>query len=217
MKRFTAILGGALMLGATQANAADIYHSGGMKDAPAPYHSWAGLYAGLHAGYAWSEYGEGFNFLNDADGFSGGAQIGYNIQRGIIVFGIEGDFSLTDIGNRRFASEAETDWTASIRGRLGVSTDWALFYATAGVAFADVYADAGGPFKDDDTLVGYVVGAGFEKMVRDNISVRLEYLYADYGDEELFKALADGDIDLETHTVRLGVNFKIGDRHEALK
>src|SRR5688572_16486627 len=55
-----------------------------------PYYPsiWHGLYGGLHLG--WGESGP-------ADGVVGGAQIGYNWQRGQIVYGLEADISAADI------------------------------------------------------------------------------------------------------------------------
>ena len=68
--------------------------------------SWSGFYVGLFAGYGWgrakatapfdSNTGFFYNFLGnayafDADGFFGGGTVGYNMQSGAIVFGLEGE------------------------------------------------------------------------------------------------------------------------------
>ena len=74
----------------------------------------------------------------------------------------------------------------SIRGRLGVTFDRALFYATGGAAFGDLrstYVSAAtGAFDTiDRTRVGYTVGGGVEYAFTNNLSARIEYRYTDYG------------------------------------
>src|SRR5262245_35254995 len=85
---------GAVML-ATAANAADIYHAPpavSYKDTPPPYVgvNWSGLYVGINGGGAWNATHD--SDLVDPSGGFGGGQIGYNFQRGNIVFGVEADF-----------------------------------------------------------------------------------------------------------------------------
>ena len=93
----------------------------------------------------------------------GGGQIGGMFQFGHFVIGIEGDFdrlaasdtrsfrgtdfvfvggafdgdtvAQTTLDERR---HVETDWNASVRGKLGWANGPLLFYATGGVAFANV-------------------------------------------------------------------------------
>lgn len=47
---------------------------------------WSGLYGGFHLGYSDADY---------EDGVVGGFQLGYNWQSSSIVYGVEGDISLT--------------------------------------------------------------------------------------------------------------------------
>lgn len=82
------------------ANAADLGY-GGFKDyAPAPI--WTGLYAGGHIGGAWGDTEHrDVNELNTVDPHANvsigtsdllyGAQIGYNVQKGKFVYGLEAD------------------------------------------------------------------------------------------------------------------------------
>jgi len=107
MKLLSGIAGLALtsVVALASANAADMYRApdgGSYKDGPAyAAVNWSGLYVGANVGY-----GESANtdYL-DPTGAFGGAQIGYNFQRGNIVFGIEADFEGAGISDSNtFAS-----------------------------------------------------------------------------------------------------------------
>ena len=146
--------------------------------------------------------------------FIGGGQLGYNWQTGSFLFGFEGDASWTHIraGVTQnvidpFAIQTltgtyttELDWTASLRGRLGVTWDRVLLYATGGAAFAGGRVNSTFtltnpvpgiffpiPFagttaaSSNFTDVGWTVGGGIEWAFADNWSLAGEYRYADYG------------------------------------
>ena len=62
-----------------------------------------------------------------------------------------------------------------------------------------------------NTHVGWVAGAGIEHMLTQNLTARIEYLY--YGFDSVTApagALGGGpaSLDLNTQTVRFGLNFK---------
>jgi len=94
-----------ILVAANSALAADLYGRGGsLKDAPVYDEAsalWQGFYIGGHVGAAWSkaDVDDTFIYVGDpqyrgglnTSGFTGGGQLGYNFQRGNIVFGIEGD------------------------------------------------------------------------------------------------------------------------------
>src|SRR5262245_32818956 len=108
----------------------------------APF-SWTGLYVGAHLGYAFSDIDwqeKGFDGSHSADGAVAGGQIGYNIQMGRLVYGIEADISGTGIDGGNSCCGHTVNYLASVRGRLGVTghENRTLFYATAGAAWADI-------------------------------------------------------------------------------
>jgi opacity protein-like surface antigen len=110
---------------------------------------WSGLYGGVHLGYADARYD---------DGVVGGVQLGYNWQVNAIVYGVEGDISLTGAHS--------IDWLASARGRLGYLIQPSLMlYGTAGV---------GG-----DGDAGFVYGLGVEGKLTHATTGRIEYLEYD--------------------------------------
>lgn len=216
---------------ATGAFAADAV----VYEEPAPvevtFFSWTGGYVGLHAGYAWGrendnqsdffepdiEPGDKF----DVDGFIGGLHAGYNWQSGVWVFGVEGDIDYADItGNTDFDYgmttgnlDFESDWQGSLRLRAGYAMDTWLFYATGGVSFghAEVTAsDDLASFSDDNTHVGWNIGAGVEKAFTPNWIGRLEVRYTDFGNEgyDLGDLGDDVDIDWNQTAVTAGISYK---------
>jgi outer membrane immunogenic protein len=199
----------------------------------APAFSWTGFYVGLNAGYGLAN--TNVRALTDgvmsgnAGGFIGGAQIGYNYQINNVVLGAEGDFgyfgarrSFTDVdavAGVTTTASWKTSWDASIRARLGVAVDRTLFYVTGGIAFADFGLKAsvtdGGvtqSLSGSQTRVGWTLGAGVEYAVTQNLTVRGEYLYANYGSKNLGLSGTGGfertpGLRLETHKFRVGVNY----------
>jgi outer membrane immunogenic protein len=170
------------------------------------------------------------DFESDFDGFSGGAILGFNYQFDSIVVGIEGDVGFASIedndGNAGdglgggFGSiKEEIDMTYGVRARLGYAMDRTLLFIQGGVTWAEYEAELDGiaippGFEDysDETLFGWQIGGGVEHAVTDMITVRLDYLYTDYesGDAEtllLPEPAFDHDYDLDSHTLRIGVNF----------
>ncbi|MFZ1105729.1 MAG: outer membrane beta-barrel protein [Hyphomicrobiaceae bacterium] len=137
----------------------------------APWASWQGLYGGVHVGSidAWWD-----------DGFVGGVQLGRNWQSGAMVYGIEGDLSLSGADS--------IDWVGTVRGRLGyLLSQGILLYGTAGLGLVDF--DGGGAEAE------FVYGLGIEGKLTQATTLRLEYLAFD---------------DTEVEVVRVGVNWKLG-------
>ncbi len=136
----------------------------------------------------------------------GGAHVGYNLQLGQWVVGLEGDVDGSSISHNNnsqslysnnYGYVSGVNYTTSagiqgsIRGRVGVAWDRVLLYGTGGVAFAGVNASVNVPYYNStvtggydsasSTRVGWTVGGGIEYAVTNNWSVRAEYRYADFG------------------------------------
>ncbi|CAA2142538.1 outer membrane protein [Hyphomicrobium sp. ghe19] len=166
---------------------------------------WQGAYVGINGGYGWSNS----NFAKPEGGY-GGAQVGYNWQRGRLVFGIEGDFQGGDIGGTKTTAfddkvRSDINWFSTVRGRVGIATGPWLIYGTGGVAFADVDTrvrfDNGDKWKSSGTQTGYAVGGGVEWAFTQNWSAKAEYLYVGLGEDAL-------GVNNDFQTVRLGLNYK---------
>ena len=173
-----------------------------------PVFTWTGFYVGAQAGY---EFGRSNAFATSnftgagvaansgsPKGFIGGAHVGYNYQfpggallHGVsFVAGIEGDVDgsnyKTNYALGGFNNYAYQPVQGSVRGRLGVAVDRALFYATGGVAIGDIHNSYVNTFNGavdslSRTKVGYTVGGGIEYSVTNNISLRAEYRFTDFG------------------------------------
>ena len=171
-------------------------------------------------------------------GVIGGGHVGYNfVLPGFagfgsgLILGIEGSVDGTDYsqtttfgaGNAFFVPAGSTasirsDIQGSVRGRLGIAVDRALFYATGGAAFADfktTYNNVGIGFDSfSRSRVGYTVGGGVEYAITTNWSLRAEYRYSDFGtftDALVASSLIPGTTvrHRETeNTVQLGFSYR---------
>ena len=212
---------------------------GGLKDAPArdarPY-NWNGLYAGWFSGKMWGQ--EEWRYTNfgstvhpDFAGYIFGGQVGYNIQSGRWVYGVEADLGSSNASGGKscpngffFTCEAEMDWLGSVTGRLGYTWERALFYVKGGLAVGEVTAEGSpnlGPFapvlgtSTSKTLTGWTVGTGIEFALTDKWSAKAEYTYFDLGSATYLTDLSAGGgglVDAKTHgsTVRIGTNYHFG-------
>lgn len=197
------------------ASAADL-GGGGYKDTPYVMVPWQGLYFGVHGGGAWGSAKVHDQFIYNADpifdgngdstGAIGGAQAGYNVQRGHFVFGVEADIGYLGLsargsdagfgGGYAISGQYETSggMYGDLTGRLGYAADRVLLYAKGGAAFLD--ADVKADYKGDnywhdgrsvfhlghsDTLTGWTIGAGAEYAISPSWSIKAEYQHFDFG------------------------------------
>ena len=166
----------------------------------------------------------------DPSGVFGGLYGGYNYEfGGGVVVGVEGDVNYGDVQHGTFyhivptgsipndTGVGDLSWFGSARARLGYAFDKFLPFVTGGAAFADyrntLVANSNPAFSGsyDHTMVGWTVGGGLDYAVTSNVTLRLEYRYADYGsvsDTLRTNALAVHSTDLKTNDVRIGVGYK---------
>ena len=165
-----------------------------MIEAPAPVamttgRDWTGGYGGLQLGYADVDAGAGLT----GDDMIGGLTAGYDWDFGNFVLGagLDADIADLDVGSPAAATLARV-YRLKVRG--GYDLGNGLIYATAGGAGADV--DGLGY----DT--GYFVGAGYEHMVTETISLGGEVLYHEFED---FKG---SGLDVEATTFQVRANYR---------
>lgn len=178
---------------------------------------WAGPYVGFHVGYGWGDSTTvigGTGAGADVDGFIGGIQGGYNFQSNNFVYGFEADISYSDADGSTFffgpPLSVEQNWLATLRARAGVTFGPSLLYITGGAAFTDVDVALAGVGGGSNTYTGWTIGGGWEYAFNDRLSMKAEYLYADFGDEAFNLGGTPALVDLDQHIARIGVNWRFG-------
>jgi outer membrane immunogenic protein len=203
------------------------FDKGPVYKAPAAMaYDWTGCYAGAHAGGGVLSDSFAFN-LNGSGGIFGG-QIGCNVQRGQLVFGLEGEAAWSGLGYSFNSANAggsggitgRNRWSADLAGRAGVAVGRALVYGKVGVAqgaFAISESSSDRVFDQNASgvLTGVVFGGGLEYAFAPNWSVKLEYDYVGYLGRALsFNTVArapfDFTVSAETNIVKAGVNYRLG-------
>ena len=168
--------------------------------------SWSGIYAGVFGGHEWGTFDSTAGDI-DANGWMGGAFVGYNLQNGSIVYGAEGDLGFSGASGTVGAVELDQGVFGSLRARLGYQLDPVLLYGTAGLAATRAeITDASG--SDSNTHLGWTVGAGANALLTDNIFGRLEYRYSDYEDKAFVTPNTAVSSGFSDHSVRAGIGMK---------
>jgi outer membrane immunogenic protein len=224
-----------------QALAADVAPPGPPPPPPTFYKSppaiydWSGFYIGINAGYGsgysnWSDGPVGTSGSFPLTGFLVGGTLGANYQIGDYVFGIEADGDWTNLsGNSGLtcgaiaavvpppdACQTQSDWLATLRGRLGYAFDRVLLYGTAGAAFGSVQAGLNPPSTFDSGIeAGWTVGAGVEFAISPNWTAKVEYLFVNLPNGACTTVpncagAAGSIVSFNENIVRAGVNFKFG-------
>lgn len=189
-----------------------------------PVATWAGPYAGISLGYAFSgETTEEFTGESyDVDGWMGGAFGGFQMQNGAFVYGVEADINYSDMDGEAenfigsgFDFETDTSVDGSLRARVGYTvTEDILLYGTGGLAaerreMTVTDPVAGISETDDNVALGYTVGAGIDARLTDQVFGRLEYRYTDYGNDAYdFGPLGGAEFDNDNHRVSVGLGIK---------
>lgn len=254
---FAALL---VTLPVTAAVAADLSAKRQAVVSPVSVPMWTGVYAGLNAGGTWGNSASlsttgfpiyarpgsssttvpvvagmaagltGSQSLNNAAGFIGGAQFGYNLQVGSALIGLETDFqgvagaeqtgepsvrafpysyySLSRGTNLEAneitgsTGEKSLNYFGTLRAKIGyLATSNVLIYGTGGFAYGGTtlksttqlyelsnLTDEFGPgnWSKSSLLAGWSAGGGAEWMFAQNWSAKVEYLYYDLGNTQMF-------------------------------
>jgi outer membrane immunogenic protein len=206
-----------------------------LKAPPMVAPSWTGLYIGINGGGEWGRVdpglfvaGNGYtgnpssvnlnavnlqntgSFPFNTSGGLAGAQIGYLLQAGSIVGGLEASFDWS--GNRgslttggvytstagvvaagqgfTFNHTAKSDWLFLFLGRIGFDLGSWYPYVTAGLAVSNLkytmgFTDVNGAvdgFAASQVKLGVAGGGGLEWRWDNHWSLRGEYLFMEFGD-----------------------------------
>ncbi|ENN95303.1 outer membrane protein [Bartonella vinsonii] len=143
------------------------------------------------------------------------------------VYGIEQMRKVvSELGLER-DSEAETlshtlkqNWAGATRVRIGFAADRFMPYVAGGVAYAQLQDTLSISLKKEDgrvvssknltdetkTMIGYTVGGGIDFAMLDNVIVRAEYRYSDFGKKKFAKEKIE--LKYKTNDFRVGVAYK---------
>ena len=164
--------------------------------------------------------------MGSTSGFIGGGQIGYNIQSGAFVGGLETDIQYAGIkdsvawgpyGFLRVNSGGSGGYFGTVRVRGGYAIDRTLLYLTGGLAYGGLSSDPLGGNATSHT--GYTLGGGVEYAIDQHWTARLEALYINLSNGESKTIGVTGPLQTVYYpvrvsngngggVVRLGVNYK---------
>lgn len=157
---------------------------------------WAGAYGGVSLNRFSGEASDGGPYDYEPDA-APGAFVGYNLQRGRIVFGGELSYSNTammivDAGDDDFLNPV-----LDLRGRLGYSFGRTLVYGFAGYSRAKMTVNG---VVDDATMTGTSYGLGVDFAVNKKVFVGLNYSI-----RNMSGTATSGGFDIETDVKNLGL------------
>jgi outer membrane immunogenic protein len=210
MKKSIVILG-ALLASTAIASAADLPSTSEPAFSPvvqAPLFTWTGAYVGANVGYNWGDFNKDAGpITDDASGWLGGVQAGYNYQMNQFVLGVEADWQLAGIDSDiAGGGSAKVDNFGTVRARVGFAADRFMPYITGGYAFGNATVDPAGIESESNFHHGWVIGAGVEYAWTDNITTKLEGLWLDLHSARYDNAGIDAGY--EGGILRAGVNVK---------
>ncbi|UXM95135.1 porin family protein [Bartonella sp. HY329] len=193
---------------------------------------------GYTKGTSWSPDGDGF-----VGGLYAGYnfEVGNNVVLGAETDFVWGDVKDSYSSIDRYAADSvynyntegsiKQKWAGATRVRVGYAMDRFMPYVAGGVAYTKVetsgqnYLTSANPaaptvqagsvlgYNTSNTMTGWTIGAGVDYAVTDNVLVRLEYRYADYGDKTNTYTHTSGQtfkekVDYKSNDVRVGVAYK---------
>ncbi|MCK1390924.1 outer membrane beta-barrel protein [Bradyrhizobium sp. 1] len=156
----------------------------------ATVYDWSGFYIGINGGGAsshatWDLIGVGREGSHDATGGTVGGQVGYRMQSGQWVFGVEGQGNWADFSGSHtsaltgFNNHTKIDSFGLITGQVGYAWNNVLIYAKGGAAVVGTKYDVSfagvQTASASDTRWGGTIGAGLEYGFAPNWSVGVEY------------------------------------------
>ncbi|OLL56124.1 porin family protein [Bartonella henselae] len=143
------------------------------------------------------------------------------------VYGIEqvkrevSEHGLNQYGNVETLSHTlKQNWAGATRVRVGFSVDRVMPYFAGGIAYTQLHDTISISFKKNDesvvasknltdekkTMIGYTLGGGVDFAMTDNVLLRAEYRYSDFGKKKFAKEKLE--INYKTNDFRVGVAYK---------
>lgn len=106
------------------------------------------------------------------------------------------------------AAAIDEQYQFALTGRVGyLTTPDTMWYALAGYQWSSIDFNVLGATLGSIDREGFVVGAGVETALTENLSIGLEYRYVDYNDVDIIGA-GVADALTSSHTGMLSLNYK---------
>jgi outer membrane immunogenic protein len=225
MNKFALILAAAAVLLSAPAVAADMAVPPPLEKAafhPVRVYEWTGFYIGVNGGYATGQSRANFPALGDSadftlDGALVGGTVGFNLQAGPIVWGVEGDIGIADISGGAgcpapgITCSVRNRWLGTARGRLGWAIHNWMPYITGGMAFGEVQVSALPTGAQSTTHGGWTAGGGVEVALSRKWSMKAEYLFVQLDnfscEAPTCFALGPVSAPFREHLFRGGINY----------
>jgi len=171
----------------------------------------------------------------DVDGAVYGAFVGYNWQRGNIVYGIEAGLNGTDFDGHTDCGfvgltdcNRELAYYGTVVGRLGYAVNNFLFYGFGGLAWGEVETDVSiagfdlDGLSEDTSHLGWTAGVGLETALTPNFIVGIEYARVDLGEEDYsvvseYGIDIDNEVDMDFDVIKFRAAYKFGGYHQPLE
>lgn len=207
------------------------------------YFSWTGAYFGGNLGYS---YGTTTSTADSAGAFGGattsmeirpygwlgGLDAGYNWQSDTFIFGLEADLGYLGADSSKSRSEGlakvNYGWYGAATARIGFSDSRWMLYGKGGLALANIenevagasggVIDSGDYSKIDEIRAGWALGGGVEFAFQRNYTMKVEYLYMDFGKDNSTNANGyQFSHDNSLHTLKAGLNYRLQQQREPLR
>ena len=170
-----------------------------------PAYDWSGFYVGVFGGGGYGNHNlnnalgnaglANFTLNHESTGAIAGGEVGYNVQSGNYLVGVEADgfwsgIKGSDVGVFNAGNAAAIDATnlrkgATVRARGGITVDRLLLFFTGGWAYGDfLHTNTDSVFGIDQFSThrsGLTAGGGIAYAVTDNVIGKFEYRYYDFG------------------------------------
>ncbi|AQX30735.1 outer membrane protein [Bartonella schoenbuchensis] len=117
-----------------------------------------------------------------------------------------------------YSNTLKQKWSGATRVRIGFAVDRIVPYIAGGVAYAQLqnifsrsietegHEISSSSLSDKKIMVGYTLGGGVDFAMADNVILRAEYRYSDFGKQKFAKDKLE--LDYQTNDFRVGVAYK---------
>jgi outer membrane immunogenic protein len=199
-----------------------------------PLYDWSGFYAGVFGGGGFGNHNVNngtpngfapFLFNYDSTGALAGGEIGYNVQSGSYLVGVEATGFWSGIkGTDASQLPAQIDAdnlreVGTLVARGGITVDRLMLFFTGGWAYGDIQHTSTNPGNVPAvdqfavTRSGLTAGGGIAFAMTNNLIGKIEYRYFDFGVLSRggpLNGLAPYTVNSTYSILTLGLDFKFG-------